>query len=82
MIPDSRKNMQDACHALAEHILRLPAHTNRCKWLKQQVARDLAAKSMVDNYDRQYRHEYPYADAPTEYLASVLKAYDDEGEVA
>ena len=33
--------MRDALHALAEHILRMPANTNRTKWLKEKVAAEI-----------------------------------------
>lgn len=78
MTPDSRKRMTDACHALAEHILRMPAHSNRCKWLKEHVSKRVANGRFVDDLVRMYESEYPYADAPTEYLAAVLKSYDEE----
>ena len=78
--PDTRPLMRDALHALAEHILRMPATTNRTKWLKQNVASEIVAQSWVECLDRQYRSEYPYADVPTEYLAKTLQAFDEEVE--
>ena len=39
--PDTRPLMRDALHALAEHILRMPASTNRTKWLKAKVAAEI-----------------------------------------
>lgn len=78
--PDTRLLMRDALHALAEYILRMPATTNRTKWLKQNVASEIVSQSWVECLDRQYRSEYPYADAPTEYLAKTLQAFDEEAE--
>ena len=76
--PDTRPLMRDCLHALAEHILRMPASTARGKWLKEHVAQDIASQAWVECLDRQYRSEYPYADAPTEYIAKTLQAFDQE----
>ena len=76
--PDTRPLMREALHSLAEYILRMPASTNRTKWLKQKVAAEIVAQSWTECLDRQYRSEYPYADAPTEYIAKTLEAYDQE----
>lgn len=78
MTPESINSMKNASHALAEHILRMPAYTNRCKWLKQQVADRIVNNSFVSDLAKLYEIEYPYADAPTEYLASILRSYDEE----
>ena len=76
--PDTRPLMRDALHALAEHILRMPATTTRSKWLKQKVAAEIVAQSWIECLDRKYRSEYTYADAPTEYIARTLEAFDKE----
>ena len=76
--PDTRPLMRDALHALAEHILRMPAGTNRTKWLKERIAADIVVGAWIECLDRQYRSEYPYADAPTEYIAKTLEAFDKE----
>mgnify|MGYP003120311447 FL=1 len=78
MTPESIDSMKSAAHALAEHILRMPAHTNRCKWLKQQVADRIIDNRFIASLAERYEVEYPYADAPTEYLASILRSYDEE----
>jgi len=78
MTPESQKSMTNAAHVLAEHILRMPAYTNRCKWLKQQIADRIVNNRFIDDLARLYDVEYPYADAPTEYLANILKSYDEE----
>lgn len=78
MTPDSTEAMKNACHALAEHIMRMPAYSNRCKWLKEQVADLLKTNDHVLWYAQRYQDEYSYADAPTEYLANILKSYDEE----
>lgn len=76
--PDTRPLMRDALHSLAEHVLRMPSVTNRTKWLKKRIAEEIVANDWIEHLDKQYRDEYPYADAPTEYLAKTLEAYDQE----
>ena len=78
MTPDSTRSMKNACHVLAEHIMRMPAYTNRCKWLREQVSELLKSAEVIESYATKYQQEYPYADAPTEYLANILKSYDEE----
>lgn len=78
MTLDPGRSMTTAAHVLAEHILRMPAHTNRCKWLKAQIAKRIINDRFIDDLARLYDIEYPYADAPTEYLASILRSYDEE----
>ena len=78
MTPESQKSMTSAAHVLAEHILRMPAYTNRCKWLKKQVADRIVNDRFIEDLARLYDIEYPYADAPTEYLATILRSYDEE----
>ncbi len=78
MTPDSQQSMTNAAHSLAEHILRMPAYTNRCKWLRQQIANRVVNDRFIDDLAKLYDVEYPYADAPTEYLASILRSYDEE----
>lgn len=76
MTDHSREEMRKACHYLAEHILRQPSSTNRAKWLQQQAANLLTNELNIQRYSERYHGEYEYADAPTEYLADVLRAFD------
>lgn len=76
MTDHSREEMRQACHHLAEYILRQPCRSNRAKWLKQQVADLMTGEMNVERYSERYHGEYEYADAPTEYLADVLRAFD------
>lgn len=78
MTPETNESMKNACHVLAEHIMRMPAYSNRCKWLREQVALLLKDNDNIYSYEERYEKEYPYAEAPTEYLATILKAYDKE----
>ena len=76
--PDTRPLMRESLHGIAEYILRMPTQTSRGKWLKQKIAEEIIAQSWIECLDRQYRSEYPYADAPTEYIAKTLQAFDQE----
>ena len=76
----SHREMRNACHALAAQIMHTSARTNRCKWLREAVFELLKDEDFIDTTARKYAREYPYADAPTEYLAEVMKAYDEEAE--
>lgn len=78
MTEESRQQMKDACHSLAANILQTRARTNRCKWLRSKIAELLTDDLEINALAKQYDEEYPYADAPTEYLAGVLRAYDEE----
>ena len=78
MTTDPNQRMADACHLLSEHILRMPASSNRSNWLKAHIAKRVSNDRLIRDLANAYRAEYPYADAPTEYLAEALKAYDEE----
>ena len=80
MTEESKQAMRDACHSLAAIILQTRARTNRCKWLRSKIAGLLTDDLEISNLTTQYSEEYPYADAPTEYLANVLRSYDEEGQ--
>lgn len=80
MTEQSNQFMRDACHAMAANVLQSQALTNRCKWLRETVAKLLTNDACIRQLTEDYAREYPYADAPTEYLADVLKAYDQEVE--
>lgn len=78
MTPESTEDMRNACHALAEHVLRRPCPTNRAKWLQQQVVDLLTKNDHILWYAQAYEKEYPYADVRNPYLVDALKAYDQE----
>ena len=79
MTPESTDDMRAACHVLAEHVLRMPAYSNRCKWLREQIANLLRTNDHILWYAQQYQDDYPYADIPNPYLVDILKAYEEEG---
>jgi len=78
VIEQSIREMKDSCHLLAEHLMRVSVKTNRNRWVRQYLVDLLLDDRNVEELVRQYEADYPYADAPTEYLAEVLKAYDEE----
>ena len=81
MTEHSVSDMKNACHALAAQILTTPAYTNRCKWLRTQVAEMLKNIEHVEYYAKAYEEEYPYADVRNVYLADVLKSYDQQEDL-
>ena len=82
MTPDPNEAMRSACHRMAEHVLRLSVTGNRCKWLRQEIAKELSSSDFIDRMAAQYKKEYPYAEVPTEYLADMLKSFDQHTQEA
>lgn len=78
MTPEATDDMRSACHALAEHVLRRPCHSNRSQWLRDQVVDLLTKNDHILWYAQAYADDYPYADVRNAYLADALKAYDQE----
>ena len=78
MNPRQIKDMREACHILAEHIMRQPTRTNRCDWLKKEFVTTLLEKGNIEELAFEYGEAYPYADVQNPYLVDVLKSYDEE----
>lgn len=78
MIEQSIREMKDSCHLLAAYLMRINVRTNRNQWVRQYLVDLLLDEGNIEELAATYDAEYPYADAPTEYLAEVLKAYDEE----
>ena len=76
MTPRQIKDMREACHILAEHIMRQPTRTNRCDWLKKEMVSLLLKQYSIEDLAIDYAKAYPYADIQNPYLAETLKAYD------
>ena len=76
MSPTQMKDMREACHILAEHIMRQPTRTNRCDWLKKEFVKTLLSPENIEELALDYAKAYPYADIQNTYLAEALKAYD------
>lgn len=72
-----REEMREACHLLAEHIMRTPAPRNSMIWLKRQMLDILLKSDNIDLLAQDYFEEYPYADIQNPYLVEVLKDYDN-----
>ena len=80
MTPEATEDMRNACHALAEYVLRRPCNANRSKWLRDQVVELLTKNDHILWYAVAYEKAYPYADVRNPYLVEALKAYDQEVE--
>ena len=78
MTKHSEAEMREACHLLAEHIMRLPAKRNSVNWLKQEMVDMLLGAGNIADLAADYADEYPYADVQNPYLVEALKAYDAE----
>lgn len=78
MTPRQIKDMREACHVLAEHIMRQPTGTNRCDWLKKEFVATLLEKGNIEELAFEYGEAYPYTDVQNPYLVDVLKSYDEE----
>ena len=70
------KDMREACHILAEHIMRQPTRTNRCDWLKKEFVKTLLTPDNIEELALDYAKAYPYACIQNVYLAQSLKDYD------
>ena len=80
MTPEATEDMRNACHTLAEHVLRRPCASNRSKWLRDQIVDLLTKNDHILWYAQAYEKAYPYADVRNPYLVEALKAYDQEVE--
>ena len=80
MTPEATEDMRNACHAMAEHVLRRTCSSNRSKWLRDQVVELLTKNDHILWYAQAYEKTYPYADVRNPYLVEALKAYDEEVE--
>jgi len=78
MTPNRNKDMRDACHILAEHLMRQPTRTNRCQWLKNEMAQMLLNADNIEELASDYAEAYPYADVQSPFLADALKSYDED----
>lgn len=76
MTKHSEQEVREACHLLAEHIMRLPSNRNSLKWLKQEMVDVLLGEGNIVDLAADYASEYEYAEVQNPYLVEVLKAYD------
>ena len=75
---NSQKEIREACHLLAEHIMRQQTNRNSGKWLKEQMLEILLQEDNIKELAADYAEEYDYAEVQNPYLVEVLKAYDAE----
>ena len=77
-MPNSEKEIREACHIMAEQIMRSPSRRNSQKWLKEQMLEILLNEDNIKMLALDYADEYEYAEVQNPYLVEVLKAYDNE----
>ena len=73
----SQDEVREACHLLAEHIMRAPAPRNSMVWLKRQMLDMLLKSDNIEALAEEYSQEYPYADIRNSYLVETLKSFDN-----
>lgn len=78
MSSQKNREMKEACHVLAEHIMRQPTSSNRGDWLKKEIVATILGEHNVEGLAFDYSSAYPYADIQNSYLADALKAYDSQ----
>jgi len=76
-MPNSEKEIREACHLLAEQLMRLKSRRNSQKWLKAQILEILLNEENIKMLALDYSEEYEYAEVQNPYLVEVLKAYDE-----
>ena len=75
--PRVTQEMREACHLLAEHIMRFKPQRQSGKWLQQELLEILLKNGNIEDLAADYEGEYPYAGVQNPYLVEVLKAYDE-----
>ena len=73
-----KTEMTEACHILAEHVMRFPASRHSHEWVKQQLLDILLKADNIETLAEEYSDEYAYAGIQNPYLVEVLKQYDQE----
>ena len=70
--------MREACHLLAEHIMRYKPLRHSGKWLRQEILDLILKEGNIQELAADYGDSYEYADVQNPYLVEVLKSYDEE----
>ena len=70
--------MREACHLLAEHIMRYKPLRRSHRWLQQEMLEVILGEGNIQDLARDYAAGYDYADVQNPYLADVLQTYDEE----
>ena len=81
MSSQKNRDMKEACHVLAEYIMRQPTSGNRGDWLKKEIVATILGEHNIEGLAFDYSSAYPYADIQSSYLADTLKAYDNKEDV-
>ena len=68
------KSLKPECHQLAEHIMRLPAQTERMRWLKGEIAQCLLGEDNIRELTFDYRDTL---EVQNPYLAELTHTYEE-----
>lgn len=74
----AKAEVKEACHILAETIMRFTPKRHSQEWVKAQLLQILLDEGNIEDLTRDYTAEYDYAEVQNPYLAEVLKEYDQE----
>lgn len=75
--PNVNQEMREACHLLAEHIMRFKPQRPSGKWVQQEMLEILLDSGNIAELAADYEADYEYAGVQNPYLVEVLKAYDE-----
>ena len=80
MTKNAEEEIREACHIMAEHIMRTRPGRHSYEWLREQMLEILLEPTNIEGLAYDYAQEYPYAEVQNPYLVEVLKAYDGDSE--
>ena len=70
--------MREACHLLAEYLMRFKPQRHSQEWLRDELIQVILGSGNIDDLARDYAAEYKYADVQNPFLAEALQTYDEE----
>ena len=70
--------MREACHLLAEYLMRFKGARHSQQWLRDELIQVILGAGNIEDLARDYAAEYDYADVQNPFLADALKTYDEE----
>ena len=70
--------MREACHLLAEHLMRFKPQRHSQEWLRDELIQVILGSGNIDDLARDNAAEYKYADVQNRFLAEALQTYDEE----
>ena len=68
------KNLKTECHELAEHIMRLPAKSDRMRWLKGEMVQVLLGEDNIRELTWDYEESLTIKNP---YLAELTHNYEE-----